>query len=174
MWVNVFKNVFGYYIMCQFNTASLQWFFIGYWILQTRLDFYPAFLFITDFADYKDVSCLLLPVSCTLHPVSCILHLASCFLFSPPHQAPVIEFPLGCIQWIYILCIIPWVQLCIRGVSEDMNILSRHITLGQHKNFSAISIFRHGYNDNCMAGKTALYKYITGLNVANLRFKLPA
>jgi hypothetical protein len=27
--------------------ASLLWFFIGYWILKTRLGFYPASLFIT-------------------------------------------------------------------------------------------------------------------------------
>jgi len=59
MWVNVYKNVFAYYSLFQFNAASLQWFFIGYWILQTRLDFYPAFFLspisrtIIDFTDYK-------------------------------------------------------------------------------------------------------------------------
>ena len=73
MWVNVYKNVFGYYTLFQFKAASLQWFFIGYWILQTRLDFYPAFLFITP-AKAGISQIRMNPVSCILHPESSILH----------------------------------------------------------------------------------------------------
>ena len=36
---SVIVQRFGY------KTASLHWFFIGYWILKTRLGFYPASLF---------------------------------------------------------------------------------------------------------------------------------
>jgi hypothetical protein len=78
MWVNVYKNVFGYYTLFQFKAASLQWFFIGYWILQTRLDFYPAFLLSRLPAGrqgFRGLGWIALII--TMNPVSCILHLVS-------------------------------------------------------------------------------------------------
>src|SRR5688572_1256398 len=122
-----------------------------------------------DFADYKDEPCILYPVSCNLYLVSCILH-----LILPPHQTPFIKFPLWRNQGIYLFCTIPWAQFSIPGVFENVNVLRRHKSLGQHKYFSAYTIFRYGYYDNRMAGKTALNKYIAWLNIAGQWVKLPA
>ena len=56
------------------------------------------------------------------------------------------------------------------GFFEYMNILCRHITLGQQVNLFTCGINSHICNNDCMARKTGPYYYIAGLYIPKITY----
>jgi hypothetical protein len=65
-------------------------------------------------------------------------------------------------EYIPKISTVPWIQLSVIIIHQDMYILRGHIALGHYENFLTGFVYRHIQHNYRMTGRTAFDEYITG------------